>query len=79
MKKRSLRTYLFLVLIAFSFASYVYINTVSVEGIGKPQCSKHLLVSPDDDEPESTTDLPEVQIVKHLLEKGRRLLPATRM
>ena len=78
MKKRSLRTYLFLVLIAFSFASYVYINTVSVEGFAKSQCSKQLLSTPDDEQ-DNTTDLPEVQIVKHLLEKGRRLLPATRL
>lgn len=78
MKKRSLRTYLFLVLIAFSFASYVYINTVSVEDLSKPQCNKQLLIAPDENH-DNDTELPEVQIVKHLIEKGRQLLPATRL
>ena len=78
MKKRSLRTYLFMVLVVFSFASFVYTNTVSVEGIGKSQCTKHLMVTPEDEQ-ENTTDLPEVQIVKQLIEKGRRLLPSTRL
>lgn len=78
MKKRSLRTYLFLVLVVFSFASFVYINTVSVEETSKPQCNKHLMVTPEDEQ-ENTTDLPEVKIVKQLIEKGRRLLPSTRL
>ena len=78
MKKRSLRTYLFMVLVVFSFASFVYTNTVSVEGARKSQCTKHLMVTPEDEQ-ESTTDLPEVQIVKQLIEKGRRLLPSTRL
>ena len=79
MKKRSLRTYLSVLLVAFSFASYIYINTVSVEELTKPQCNKQLMATPDDDQDDNATELPEVQLVKELIEKGRRLLPATRL
>ena len=76
MKKRSLRTYFLFLLVAFSFASYIYINTISVEDLSRPQCSKQLILSPEE-ESDGGAELPEVQIVKELIEKGRRLLPAT--
>ena len=75
MKKLNLKTLLFSTLVFLSICSYVYINSVNVTTTVK---CKTVEILDDEDHETKGSILPEVQIVKKLLEKGREVLPATR-
>ncbi len=75
MKKSNFRALLLIFAIIASLASYTFINTrqISIQ----PNNSN---VTSEITEEEKLDDivLPEVQLVKKLLQKGREILPATR-
>ena len=81
MKKINLRPVFLVLLLAVSIGSYVFLNTVSVDN-GKVQSSepKHFLNSEMEDSTDSSEDsntLPDVLLVKKLIEKGKGLFPAS--
>ncbi len=75
MKSLNVRNLLFGLLIVFSFGSYVFINNAGTDFEVHPNCSAAKVL---EDEDAKEVALPEIQIVKKLLEKGKEMLPATR-
>ena len=74
MKKSNFRTLLLVCVIFASIASYAFINTRQVPEKFKCNASTEL----PQDETKEDVILPEVQLVKKILQKGREILPATR-
>ena len=74
MKKSNFRTLLLIVAIFASVASYAFINTRQVPSKVNSNASTELL----NDESREDVLLPEVQLVKKILQKSREILPATR-
>ena len=74
MKKFNFRTLLFFCAIFASVASYAFINTRHVPKKIKGNVATEL---PKDESREDVV-LPEVQLVKKILQKSREILPATR-
>ena len=72
MKNPRLRNALLVLLITASAAAYIFINTVSQDGSHK-KCT----ATEEVEQVEKGMLIPEVQIVKMILEKGRQLLPAS--
>ncbi len=74
MKKSNFRTFLLICTIFASVASYAFINTRQVDNI-KLKSNASTEISKD----ESREDivLPEVQLIKKILQKSREILPAT--
>lgn len=78
MKKISIRKLLFGLLIAASIASFIYINTVSID-VATTETSnttEHI------EEQEAKSDnssmvLPDVELVKRFIEKTTRFVPST--
>ena len=74
MKKSNFRTFLLICAIFASAASYAFINTRQVDNIKlKSNASTEL---PKDENGEDVI-LPEVQLIKKILQKSREILPAT--
>ncbi len=76
MKKLNIRPLLFSFLIIFSLGSYVYVNNVTITK-SHMKCNA-AEITDDEDRENKEMMLPEVQLVKKILEKGREFLPATR-
>jgi len=75
MKKSNFRTLLLICVIFASIASYAFINTRQVQNQKmKSNASTEL---PKDENKEDII-LPEVQLIKKILQKSREILPATR-
>ncbi len=74
MKKNNLRNLAILFLILFSLASYIYLNTTDV-ATSAPKHSIQVEEEEQVDEKEIT--LPDVKAIKAVIEKGKRLLPAS--
>ena len=74
MKKFNFRSILLVFAIFASVASYAFINTRQVPTKIKGNVATEL---PKDESREDVL-LPEVQLVKKILQKGREILPATR-
>lgn len=74
MKKSNFRTFLLILAIIASIASYAFINTRQVPKNVKCNASAEL---PKEENIEDAI-LPEVQLVKKILQKSREVIPATR-
>lgn len=82
MKKITARTVLLTLLVAASLASYIFLNTTSsgnsAEVIPLGQSSTELLEDIEDlDRPEREILLPDVHLLKKVVESGKRFLPAS--
>ena len=75
MKKSNFRTFLLICAIFASVASYAFINTRQVDDI---KLKNNASVELPNDESREDVILPEVQLVKKILQKSREILPATR-
>lgn len=75
MKKSNFRTFLMIFAIVASVASYTFINT---RQINTPVINTNVTTELPNDENKEDAILPEVQLVKKILQKGREILPATR-
>ena len=79
MKKITTRTVLLALLAAASLASYIYLNTSTAvesnELIPLGQSSSELLE--DIDKPEREIVLPDIHLLKKVVESGKRFLPAS--
>jgi hypothetical protein len=76
MKNKKLQNLTLLFLTLFSLASYVYINTASVQNSGSSQ----LQSDTEEEEMKDTNKevmLPDVRMFKKLITKGKDLLPAS--
>ncbi|MCB9265695.1 MAG: hypothetical protein H6558_11755 [Lewinellaceae bacterium] len=74
MKKSSTRTVLFCLLLAASIGSYIFLNSVSSTATSYEQAA-------DQEEYEEASDakviLPDIHLVKKVIETGKRLIPAS--
>ncbi len=81
MKKLSTRFFLILFIIIASFCSYIYLNTVSVDKLESSVGKQPMLVEEKDnsgpDEKKNQISLPDVRLVKKVVEAGKRFLPAS--
>ncbi|MCB9275975.1 MAG: hypothetical protein H6564_18155 [Lewinellaceae bacterium] len=80
MKNPSTRTVLFCLLVAASIGSYIFLNIASAKGPSENSLGSGLKVEKYDEEVESSETrmlLPDVQLMKNLVETGKRLLPAS--
>ncbi|MEM1320621.1 MAG: hypothetical protein AAGG75_10205 [Bacteroidota bacterium] len=79
MRNPSLRPTLIVLLVLASVFSYVYINTVQI-GEVKMEGANTLTPQIEQVEPETQEQqrtMPDVEIVKLLLQKGKQILPAS--
>ncbi len=74
MKKSNFRTFLLICIIFASIASYTFINTRQVQNLNM---DSNVSTEIPNDENREDAILPEVQLVKKILQKGREILPAT--
>lgn len=75
MKKKNLHTILLAVLLSLSFVSYLFINSRKVVKV----CENISVEVPkqESEEPESSILLPDVEIVKHVMDAVKHFLPAS--
>jgi len=74
MKKSNFRTFLLICTISASVASYAFINTRQIDNI---QLNTNVSIELPKDENREDVILPEVQLIKKILQKSREILPAT--
>lgn len=75
MKSRSTRTVLFLFLICLSLASYVYVN---LDGRSQPPAAPEQAEEMDQAlEDENAVNLPDIRMLRTVIETGKRILPAS--
>ena len=75
MKKNNLRNLALVALILFSLASFIYLNTtIDVPEVPSPEQSVQV---EEEDKENNDMMLPDVRAIKTILEKGRRMLPAS--
>jgi hypothetical protein len=74
MKKSNFRTLLLIFAIFASIASYAFINTRQVQNI---KMNSNASTELPKDEAKEDIILPEVQLIKKILQKSREILPAT--
>ncbi|MBL7794107.1 MAG: hypothetical protein JNK77_17390 [Saprospiraceae bacterium] len=81
MKKLNYRTVLFVFLAMMSAASYLYLNAGATFGAGNVQQEENVLgrlseeETFEEDQP-AHTPLPDVHLLKKVVEGGRRFIPA---
>ena len=77
MKKNSLRNLIVALLVFTSFGSFIYLNTVQIEKSPKNPEMKAELQEEQEEEEEIEMILPDVQMVKKVLEKSKAILPSS--
>ena len=79
MKKSRLQFILTIALVLTSLSSYIYINTLASNQAVSPKCNlKHQIEAVEAEaENEQVDILPEAELLKKLIETGKRILPAT--
>ncbi len=74
MIKTKFHKILFFCVVALSFASFIYLNTVSIEQPTKP----HSLIIQDqyeeEEEKPAAVSLPDVEMVKKIIESGKKVI-----
>ncbi len=81
MKKLNFRTAIFVFLAILSAASYLYINSGTIQGTDNQEQSGQNLdgLSEEeiwDEDQDGRTPLPDVHLLKKMVEGGRRFIPA---
>ena len=81
MRKLSTRSVLLVLLVVASICSYIYLNTVTVSSPGTSASNDPEIENVSEmDEIESEQQelvLPDVQMIKKILETGKRLIPSS--
>ena len=79
MKKSNLQFILTVALVLTSLSSYIYINRLASDQLVAPKCNlKHNIEKIDTETENQQPDiLPEAELIKKLIETGKRILPAT--
>ena len=79
MRKLSTRSVLLALLVIVSLSSYIYLNTVSVDApTSNPSSNTEQPASLDDlDQEDGQLVLPDVRLLKKVMETGKRFIPAT--
>lgn len=72
MTKANIRWALFSALIMLSIFSFIFINTVQVESTATEKIELREDLLEEKDQPE--VNLPDLEVVKKILEKGRKIL-----
>jgi len=76
MKKQTTRTLLFVLLIAASIASYAFLNVAYNSSGG---ASSEAASQPQIEQEDAKLVLPDVRLIKKLIENGKRFLPASQL
>lgn len=74
MKKLNTRSTLFILLVVASLASYIFLNTVTIEYTEEAQTNELEL---EEEEVQQNIILPDVQLLKKMIDTGKRFLPAS--
>ena len=77
MKKSSTRTVLFCLLIAASIGSYIYLNSLSSPMVSFEQTTDLEEFEEDIESNDAEIILPDIHLVKKIIETGKRLIPAS--
>lgn len=80
MKNLSTRTVLFCLLVAASLGSYIFLNFASVQDGSENIFSAESRVEQYEEDLEGSEShivLPDVQLIKRIVETGKRLIPAS--
>ena len=77
MKKSSTRTVLFCLLIAASIGSYIYLNSLSSPMVSFEQTTDLEEFEEDIESNDAEIILPDIHLVKKVIETGKRLIPAS--
>ena len=77
MKKSSTRTVLFCLLIAASIGSYIYLNSLSSPMASFEQTTDLEEFEEDIESNDAEIILPDIHLIKKVVETGKRLLPAS--
>ena len=77
MKKSSTRTVLFCLLIAASIGSYIYLNSLSSPMVSFDQAAGVEEYEEDIESNDAEIILPDVHLIKKVIETGKRLIPAS--
>ena len=79
MKKSSIQFILIVALVLTSLSSYIYISSVAADQVASPKCNlNHQIEAVEAEaENEQADILPEAELIKKLIETGKRILPAT--
>lgn len=72
MKNNKLRTFFFSLILVLSVGSYAFIQSVNVPNKNIKCQAKQML------EEENTAELPDVKLIKKIIENGKKLIPAAR-
>ena len=77
MKKSSTRTVLFCLLIAASFGSYIYLNSLSSPVLPFEQAAEVEEYDEGLESNDADIVLPDIHLIKKVVETGKRLIPAS--
>ena len=77
MKKSSTRTVLFSLLISASIGSYIYLNSLSSPMVSFEQTTDLEEFEEDIESNDAEIILPDIHLVKKVIETGKRLIPAS--
>lgn len=81
MKKQTARTVLVALVVLASLVSYIYLNTVELDTTTQDATQYQLMENEDDIDKEAVTNtrmlLPEVALIKKVLETGKSLIPGS--
>lgn len=77
MRKFSTRSVLLALLVITSICSYIYLNTVSVSATESANQATEVESTNEMDEQESELVLPDLRVVKKVLETGKKFIPAS--
>lgn len=75
MKKSITRTVLFSLLMGASIGSYIYLNSLSPVPFEQPVTEKEY--EEDAESGDAEVILPDIHLIKKVVETGRRLIPAS--
>ncbi len=75
MKSSKSRNILFSLVLIASISSYLYINSVETNANIKCEAKKSLV----DEEDKNSSELPDVKLIKKIIETGKQLVPAARL
>ena len=82
MKKQTARTFLVALVVLASLFSYVYLNTVTLSTPENTENQYQLMEGEEEETKEGITSnmnlrLPEVAVIKKVIETGKRLVPGS--
>ncbi len=78
MKKTNIRHWFFALLACASLFSFIFINTVNVPQTGAvPELELEVDIDEPQDSNQSEVTLPDVQVIKKIIQQGKKILPVS--